>query len=108
MNMDSFVELVKKHVTATRGPMKDFLEACKLWPKITEFINIVDIEDQTDYLKKLDQFKENVKLFCKHGASNFLTSGCLEGDVETFYSHVLHFCLPQQAERLFKKHKVGL
>ena len=107
-SMDSFVELVKKSVKATRGPMKDFVEVCKLWPKITEFIHIVDIDDKNDYLKKLEEFKKNVKLFHKHGASNFLTSGLEEGDAETFYCHALRFYLPQQAEWLFKKCKVGL
>ena len=88
--------------------MKDFVEVCKLWPKITEFIHIVDIDDKNDYLKKLEEFKENVKLFHKHETSNFLTAGHLEGDAETFYSHALRFYLPQQAEWLFKKCKVGL
>ena len=106
--MDGFVQLVKKNVKATRGPMKDFVEVCKLWPKITEFIHIVDIDDKNDYLKKLEEFKKNVKLFCKHGASNFLTSGLEEGDAETFYCHTLRFYLPRQAEWLCKKYKVGL
>jgi len=88
--------------------MKCFAEVCKLWPKITEFINIVDIKEETDYLKKLEEFKENVMLFHKHGASNFLTSGLEEGDAETFYCHTLRFYLPRQAEWLHKKHKVGL
>ena len=77
-DMDVFLDLLTTNFVQN-DEMKAFVEACKLFPKITEFLNIVKIEDKEDYMKKLEEYKKNVKKFYEQGKVSFFT-GDVTGD----------------------------
>ena len=54
----------------------------KSWPRINEFLKITKLEqgDKDDYLEKIKQFEEELKLFYATGGKVFLTKGRIVGD----------------------------
>jgi len=89
--------------------MRDFVKACKVWTKITKFINITKVpDDKVDaYKTALEDFNKNAVLFYKHGGTTFM-KGEQIGDKETFYLHVVRNYLPQIAKNVFEKCQFGL
>ena len=61
----------------------------------------------SEYLGKIEQLKTDVKKCHEHGKDTFLTKTMI-GDKENFYMHCLRYYMPQLAERMWQKHRVGL
>jgi len=89
--------------------MRDFVKACKVWTKITKFINTTKIpDDKVDaYKTELEDFNKNVVAFHKHGSTTFMKGDQL-GDKETFCLHVVRNCLPEIAKNVLEKCQFGL
>ena len=60
-----------------------------------------------DVTVEVSEFKKNVIEFCKCGSTTFM-QGEQMGDQETFYLHEVRNHLLQIAEKVFKKHQIGL
>ena len=110
-DINNFVKMIEESIECddNNPEMRDFVKACKVWTKITKFINIAKVpDDKVDaYKTELEDFNKNVVLFYKHGGATFM-KGEQIGDKETFYLHVVRNYLPQMAKNVFEKHQFGL
>ena len=61
-DMPTFLGLIDIHLEET-VEITAFLNACKEWKKISEFMNMVAIENVDEYKQKLTSFKDNVVKF---------------------------------------------
>jgi hypothetical protein len=105
-NIPRMVEFLRTNFELTTV-MEKFCEGMELWVRLSEFMNIVKIDDDALYVALLTQFESNLKQFYECGRISFLTKNA-DGDDEFFYSHVLRFYLPKIAREIYTDQGVGL
>jgi len=110
-DINNFVKMIEESIECddNNPEMRDFVKACKVWTKITKFINIAKVpDDKVDaYKTELEDFNKNVVAFCKCGGTTFM-KGDQMGDNETFYLHVVRNYLPEIAKNVLENCQFGL
>ena len=105
LNTTSIVSWLTKQFERV-GRVDDICECLILWEKISEFMNITDVNDSEKYLRQMRQNEENVKTYYQRGG--FFLTDKSSGDDETFYMHVMRYYVPHIAKLTFERHKCGV
>ena len=100
--------LHEKFISTER--LGSLIKGLQIWPDLVSFLNITKIGqgDEDNYLKRLDTFEEQLKIFYSAGGKSFLTKGKDVGDDETFYMHCLRCYIPHIAKITYEEHHLGV
>eukprot|EP00957_Ditylum_brightwellii_P212210 15367085-Ditylum_brightwellii.AAC.1 len=92
--------------------MQDIIEGLRTWAVIFKLLGITYIveDDNSTYLKKIEQFEADVSKFYDVSARSFLstTNNSRDENTKTFYSHSLHYYMPAIIRKTYEKHNIGV
>ena len=94
--------LIKEKIVSTEEST-NLMRTLDVLPSIFNFLRISSIDNDEEYVQKMNKFDVDVRLLFRYGKHTFLSDGNV-----TFYFHCLRFYLPCIAKVTFERHRVGL